>query len=134
MLKIESNDNIAIIPMDDYNKGLKAISDLEMIKIELQNERDDNFKSTYKWIYLTKSYQDWDGEWDEVIMKEEQYKIIKDQIRPEVEAEIKQRLKSDMNYTSKQFKKLEEDRKKLERKIEKSKSIKWYHLLFGWKN
>jgi len=135
MLKIESNDNIAIIPMDDYNKGLKAISDLEILKMELQDEIDDNFNNTYHFIYLTNSIYDYrDREMkDEVIMKEQQYQIIKDQIKSEIEDEVKRSLKIDREYIERQLQKIREDRKEFERKIKKSKNIKWYHLLFGWK-
>lgn len=122
MIKIESDNNIAVVSMDEYNKGVKAIKAIE----DLAKLPNRGFEFVYIDSWLDdREYDSLKGCWKGVnvaIIPDEQKKAIKNQMQLEFDIRNEKRL-LDLRAKEQAF----------SAKLKKAKNIKWYHLLFGWK-
>ncbi len=142
MIKIESDNNIAVVSMDEYSQGKKAITELGALKAFMQCEYsqfDDGYKPKYNFVYLKdeyKSYVSCFGEIsteDLVIFNKDDYESMLHNVTSQLKDDNKKDIERENKSLSDKEHQLNVKQKDFDAKLKKAKNIKWYHLLFGWK-
>lgn len=96
MIKTESDNNIAVVSMDEYNKGLNAIHELEAIQRFMQTEYAENDNNKYHFIVLRNYLVELVGPGtglthSAVVMNDDEYQRILSHVKDEIKLELRNR-------------------------------------------